>query len=732
MHRDTALPVLVTAPLDRAFHYLEASASSAGVPPAGTVVEVPFGRQLLPGVVWPEPAEPPTGTKLKRMARRFDVPPLPPTTLDLVRDVAERTLAPLGSVLKLVLNVPAALEPEAAKLGVKLVSPTSGQKVTPARAKVLAAAADGCVWTPADLARAAAVGTGVVRALLDVGSLAPAVLPEPPVERPDPDRKPPILTPDQAAAADAVAAAATAGRAQGFLLEGVTGSGKTEVYFEAIAACLRAGRQALVVLPEIALTAQWLERFEQRFGSTPLLWHSNLAAGARRRHWRYALDGRASVVVGARSALFLPLAELGLVIVDEEHDASFKQDEGVPYHGRDVAALRAARAGCPLVLASATPSLETLARAGVVPPASGAATLEHLRLPDRWRGAAPPAIELVDLRRARPTRGHFLSPPLADALGATFARGEQSLLFLNRRGYAPLLVCRACGYRERCPNCSAWLVWHRLRGRLLCHHCGFSRPEPAHCPACGTVESLAPAGPGVERVAEEVQALLPTARVAIMTADRPGSTAALRELVTTTTEGGIDVLVGTQVLAKGHHFPKLTLVGVVDADLGLTGGDPRAGERTFQLLHQVAGRAGRDVLPGRALIQTHAPEHPALRAVAAGSAADFLSHEAQERQRAGLPPYGRLAAVIVSGPEQAAVSELARELARTAPLGDGLRVLGPAPAPLPLLRGRHRERLLVMAPLATDVAACLRGWIAGVRPRGRLRIQIDPDPESFL
>jgi primosomal protein N' (replication factor Y) len=667
------------------------------------------------------------------VARRFEVPPLPREILMLVERVAERTLAPRGAVLKLVVNVPAALEAEPAKLGWRRVEPPpAAGTLTAARRRVLAAADPARVRETSALAAAAGVGAGVVRGLGEAGWLERAPLAEPPLPVPEPDRPGPELAPAQRRAADALTAAVSGGRRAGFLLEGVTGSGKTEVYFEAVAACLAAGRQALVVLPEIALTAQWLARFEQRFGAPPVVWHSNLGPAVRRRHWRAALDGRARVVVGARSALFLPLAELGLVVVDEEHDASFKQDDGVPYHGRDVAELRAELAGCPLVLASATPSLETLARTGAAPPPAAGVTLAHLVLAERHGGAATPDVTLVDLKRDRPPRGRFLGPTLAGALAETVARGEQALLFLNRRGYAPLLICRACGHRERCPNCSAWLVWHRLRRRLLCHHCGYGRPEPAHCPSCGTVESFAAAGPGVERIAEEAQALVPDARIAVMTADRPGSTKALAALVDAAAEGRLDVLVGTQVLAKGHHFPKLTLVGVVDADLGLAGGDLRAGERTFQLLHQVAGRAGRGELAGRAVVQTHLPEHPALTAVAAGDVARFRADEAAERRAAGLPPYGRLAAVILSGPDRDAVKALGRELARTAPRLEGLRVLGPAPAPLALLRGRHRERLLVSATPALDLGAVLRRWLAGVKPKGRLRLFVDPDPESFL
>ncbi len=723
-----AVPVLVTAPLDGPFHYRPLGASGAA---PGAIVEVPFGHQRALGVVWPEAGAEPPPAELKAVARSFTAPPLPAEVLALVEAVAAATLSPRGAVLKLVLNVPAALEPEAPKLGWRRADPAPAGKLTAARARVLSAVGDD-VWTAAELARAAGVGAAVVKGLADGGWLVPAALPAPPLPRPRDATIGPSLNPAQGRAATAIAAAVAAREPSGFLLEGVTGSGKTEVYFEAIAACLAAGRRALVVLPEIALTAQWLTRFEARFGAPPILWHSGLPPAVRRRHWRAALEGHARVVVGARSALFLPLADLGLVVVDEEHDASFKQDDGVPYHGRDVAEVRAGLSGCPVVLASATPSLESLARTGILPPAPGRGPLHLLQLPERHGGASMPAIELVDLKRARPPRGRFLSPALADALRATVGRGEQALLFLNRRGYAPLLICRACGHRERCPNCSAWLVWHRLRHRLLCHHCGYGKPEPAHCPACGTVDGFVAAGPGVERVAEEAQALVPAARIAVMTADRPGSTAALRELVDDAAAGRLDVLVGTQVLAKGHHFPALTLVGVVDADIGLGGGDLRAGERTLQLLHQVAGRAGRAALAGRAIVQTHLPDHPAIRAVALGDLPGFRAREAEERRAAGLPPYGRLAAIIVSGPEPPAVRALGQSLASTAPRLQGLRVLGPAPAPLALLRGRHRERLLVLATPEVDLVAVLRRWLAGVRAPGRLRVQVDPDPQSFL
>ncbi|HSA82827.1 MAG TPA: primosomal protein N', partial [Geminicoccaceae bacterium] len=517
------------------------------------------------------------------------------------------------------------------------------------------------------------------------------------------------------------------------LLEGVPGAGKTEVYLEAAAATLAAGRQVLILLPEIALTSQLLERFALRFGRPPAAWHSELGAAARRRTWRRIADGREPIVIGARSALFLPLPELGLIVVDEEHDASFKQEDGVPYHGRDMALARARLEACPAILVSATPSLETAWRvrtSGDLPERNSG--WGHLVLPARHGGAAMPTVGLVDLRRDRPPQGGWLAPSLRAALCATLAAGEQALLFLNRRGFAPLTLCRACGHRLRCPNCSAWLVTHRLRHRLLCHHCGYNRAELDHCPDCGTVGALVACGPGVERLAEEVLALLPAARQAILTSDNPASPGAAAALLKAMREHELDLLIGTQIIAKGHHFPDLTLVGVVDGDLGLSGGDLRAAERQFQLLYQVAGRAGRAERRGRVLIQTHLPEHAVMQALAAGDKERFYAEELAERQDAGMPPFGRLAALIVSGRDLQLVRRFATTLARDAPAEPGLRVLGPAPAPLALLRGRYRQRLLVIAAPDVDLPTALRPWLKGRRLPGSLRLQIDVDPYSFL
>jgi primosomal protein N' (replication factor Y) len=508
------------------------------------------------------------------------------------------------------------------------------------------------------------------------------------------------------------------------LIDGVTGSGKTQVYFEAVAQTLRRGKQALVLMPEIALTTQFLDRFAERFGTRPAEWHSQLSPRKRARTWSAVAAGEAQAIVGARSALFLPYADLGLIVVDEEHESAFKQEDGVVYQARDMAVVRAHLGGFPIVLVSATPSLETVQNVA-------AGRYRALHLPDRHGGALLPKIEAIDLRRDRPSRQSWLSAALRTALAETFAAGEQALLFLNRRGYAPLTLCRNCGHRLQCPNCSAWLVEHRFRGKLQCHHCGHQIAMPAACPACAAAASFAACGPGVERLAEEVRALFPEARTALMTSDTVTGPLAAEAIVEAVATHAIDLLIGTQIVAKGHHFPMLTLVGVVDADLGLAGGDLRAAERTYQLLHQVAGRAGRADRPGRVLLQTYDPAHPVMQALVAGDRDRFLAEEAADRKRAGMPPFGRLAALILSGSDVDAVDRLGAELARTAPRVEGVEVLGPAPAPMALLRGRHRRRFLLKCRRDQAPQPLIRDWLAPVKLRGDLRLQIDIDPYSF-
>ncbi|MCH8184386.1 MAG: primosomal protein N', partial [Proteobacteria bacterium] len=509
------------------------------------------------------------------------------------------------------------------------------------------------------------------------------------------------------------------------LLEGVTGSGKTEVYFEAVAQALRQGRESLVLVPEIALTSQWLERFERRFGVRPAEWHSDLGRRERRRVWRAVAEGGAPVVIGARSALFLPFANLGLIVVDEEHDSSFKQEEGVIYNARDMAVVRARDAGAAIALVSATPSLETVVNADT-------GRFGRVMLPDRHGGAELPRVELLDMRADPPAANHWLSPVLEREIVRTLESGKQSLLFLNRRGYAPLTLCRACGHRLECPNCQAWLVEHRHIRRLQCHHCDHTSPLPTVCPACGAEDKLAACGPGVERLAEEVRALVPTARLVVMASDTIPGPREAAELLRRVRDHEVDILIGTQVVAKGHHFPLLTLVGVVDADLGLAGGDLRAAERTYQLLWQVAGRAGREAHAGQVYLQTYMPDHEVMQGLASGDRGRFLESEQESRRLQGMPPFGRLAALIVSGEDDRAVRVAAQALGQSAPRGEKVQVLGPAPAPFALLRGRHRQRLLLKAGRGVNVQTLLRQWIAATTLPRRVRVQIDVDPYSFM
>ncbi|NKB21273.1 MAG: primosomal protein N' [Alphaproteobacteria bacterium] len=735
-YRDERVSVLLPLPLAGAYDYLVPPDLSVSL---GDFVSVPLGKRDLKGVVWGNGSNEVDDKKLKNINGLLDIPPMSEDLRKLVDWTASYTLNPPGAVLRMSMSVPSALEPPKTRIGylpgVSAVEDEGDSRIrmTEARRRVLAVLAEGPPRVAAELARSAGVSASVVRSMADAGLLKPVTLQQQlDMDLPDWERPRPILSPSQAEAAAALVAAVeksvAAADDNGFsvvLLDGVTGSGKTEVYFEAIAATLAAGRQVLVLLPEIALTTQWLKRFTERFGARPLEWHSDLTGAERRLTWRAIVSGEASVVVGARSALFLPFPNLGLTVVDEEHDSSFKQDEGVCYNARDMAVVRARLGNFPIILSSATPSLETFVNVQ-----SG--RYKSLSLPERHGGASLPEIAAIDMRIEPMESQSWLAPALQEAVAHSLAAGEQVMLFLNRRGYAPLTLCRHCGHRFQCPNCTSWLVEHRLQRNLSCHHCGFSTPPPEECPACGTPETLAACGPGVERLAEEVAERFPQAHCEIMASDTMQSPTAAEALVRHMQNREIDILIGTQIMAKGHHFPYLTLVGVVDADLGLAGGDLRAAERTFQLLHQVSGRAGRAERPGRVLLQTYRPEDPVMEALVTGTRDEFLTAEAEERERHGMPPFGRLAALIISGNDYDEVERIARSLGRSCPVEEGVTVLGPAPAPLSILRGRHRWRLLLKARRDSNVRAILRSWLAGVRIRGNVRVQIDVDPYNFL
>ncbi|MCA1654467.1 MAG: primosomal protein N' [Sphingomicrobium sp.] len=690
----------------------------------GSVVVAPLGPRQLIGVAWEAgrvPTEEVGDNRLRPLAGLIDVPAIAAPLRRLAEWTANYYLSPLASVLRMVLPSSAALASPRHLIEYRptnLVPPRS----TPQRAQALERLA-GRQGTIRELAEVAEVSDAVLRGLVNAGALeAVSVEADRPLPVPDPDFAPPILSPEQHAAAGLLS------EARGFdpiMLDGVTGSGKTEVYFEAIAACLRRGEQTLVLLPEIALTEPFLKRFEARFGCAPVTWHSDLRSSQRRRAWRGIANGEAAVTVGARSALFLPYAKLGLIVVDEAHEPSFKQEEGVQYHARDVAVMRGKFEDIPVILSSATPAIETRHMVEI-------GRYREVALPSRFAGAQLPEIRAINLTQDPPPRGRWLAPSLVAEMEANLAAGEQSLLFLNRRGFAPLTLCRHCGHRFQCPNCTAWMVEHRLMHRLACHHCGHVMPPPRACPECGEEDSLVACGPGVERIADEVAALFPDARTAIVTSDTIWSPARAAEFVRSMEAGEIDIVIGTQLVTKGYHFPDLTLVGVVDADLGLQGGDLRAAERSFQQISQVAGRAGRGDKPGRVLVQTHDPDAPVIAALVAGDTPGFIAAETDARRAAVMPPFGRLAAIVVSAEDAAEAEGVARRIGRAAPSVERMAVFGPAPAPLAMLRGRHRQRLLVHAARSLDVQNVIRDWLASLEWSTKVRVAVDVDPYSFL
>ena len=715
--------VLVPVALDQAYSYRVPD--GAELEP-GDIVVVPMGARDCLGVVWANnlAPNPRLHNRLKDVDSKLDYPPLKPELRQFVDWVAQYTLASRGMVLRMVLRM-GDLGPARQRVGVRLAGPQP-VRMTPARARVLRALADGFTHVKGDAAREAGVSPGVIDGLIDEGTLESVVLPPEPLMRaPDPDFRKPDFSLGQLAAADALRLTVNQGGYTVTLLDGVTGSGKTEVYFEAVAENIRRGHQTLILMPEIALTAGFLDRFAARFGVRPAEWHSQLPPRRRARTWEAVAQNEVQVVVGARSALFLPYADLGLIVVDEEHDPAYKQEDGAHYHARDMAVVRGSIAKFPVVLASATPSVESEvnARRG---------RYRRLHLPERFGGAHLPQIEAIDMRTEGPPRGRFISPKLAEAVQHVLERREQALLFLNRRGYAPLTLCRACGFRLQCPNCDAWLVDHRFKRRLVCHHCGFSTPPPAECPKCHATESFAPVGPGVERLEHEAAELFAGARILVLSSDLVESIERLRAELDDVAQGRFDIVIGTQLVAKGHHFPKLNLVGIVDADLGLGNGDPRAAERTFQLLHQVVGRAGREEGRGQGFMQTHQPDHPVMKALIMGDREAFYKNEIELRERTGYPPFGRLASLIVSANERHAAEGYGRTLASLAPKDENVRVLGPAEAPIAVVRGRHRFRLLVKSPRVFDLSSYMRDWLSGApKPKGNLQLEVDIDPMSF-
>lgn len=705
---------------------------------AGHLVEVPVGTRLIWGLVLArtETAEI-DESRLKYIQQVADLPALNAANISYLERVARWTLAPFGQVLKMMLSVPAALSPPPTQQVVHLppVVPDDGaaegaasgqtKPVSAVRQKVIDFLQTAPSMMMADLARESGVSMATVRAMVKDGQLASAHQPKPDPLPPFPTHNmPPLsLTPEQADIAMKMAE-----HMEGFqvhLLDGVTGSGKTETYFHMVKQAVQTAGQIVILLPEIALTSGFEARFERWFGVKPYIWHSGITGTRKRAIWRAALMGKPMVVVGARSALFLPFSNLSLIIVDEEHDGAFKQEDQVIYHARDMAVMRAQGLDIPVILATATPSIESWvnARQG---------RYLHWQLTGRYGQAELPQLQAVDLRTHRPDPGCWLSAPLAEAIAAGLSAGEQSLLYLNRRGYAPMAVCGQCGDRRLCYQCDSLLVTHRLSGRQICHHCGVTQPLSSDCGTCGTADSMQLVGPGVERLAEEVLRRFPEARFAVLSSDTLANRQMAEETLRSITEGEVDIIIGTQLVAKGHHFPHLTLVGVVDGDLGLQGGDLRAAERTFQMLMQVAGRAGRGEKPGRALIQTSDPDHPVIATLQAGDRDRFLTEEADARSRAMMPPFGRLAAVILQDSDQNRLTMVANKLAAAAPSFADVTIFGPAPAPIALIRGRHRIRFLIRAPKAVDLQKILKDWTGSVTIPAATQLQLDIDPYNFL
>lgn len=720
------LVAVVTAqPLDRLLDY---KAPEGGCF-RGAFVEVPLGPRKVLGVVWGPGEGSFDRSKIRSVIRVLDVAPMRDEMRQFLGRAADYTLTPMSMMLRLATRAPGLGDPQSMRKVYRL-GEGEPDRQTDARRRVLETLREygGLAFTLKELADMAGVTPTVVKGLVKQGVVreedSPRDLPYPHL---DPNLPSKDLSADQAAAAETLRAGLQSKKYGTTLLKGVTGSGKTEVYLEAVAECLRLGKQALVLLPEIALTAEFLTRIEARFGARPAEWHSGVTLTERRRVWRMVGQGDAQVVVGARSSLFLPFRNLGLIIVDEEHDTSYKQEDGVMYNARDMAVLRAAICGARVVLASATPSLESWANAD-------AGKYDKIELTSRFGPSVMPEMRAIDMRAESMPANTWISPSLRQAVEDRRAKGEQSLLFINRRGYAPVTICRACGHQIGCDECDARMVEHRFLKRLMCHQCGETKPMPDACPSCEVEGKLAPVGPGIERLAEEALEAFPDAKIATLSSDMFGSARALKAKIEEIAEGEADIIIGTQLVAKGHNFPNLTLVGVIDADLGLQGSDLRAAERTFQLMRQVAGRAGRAEKPGQALLQTFQPEHPVIRAILSGDENGFWSAEAAERQAAGVPPYGRMAGIVLSGPDAAAVFDLGNAMARNdGPLRQiGAQVFGPAPAPIARIRGRHRVRLLVKADKGAPIQDAIARWIAPLRLKGDLRLSVDIDPQSFL
>lgn len=721
--------VLLPLPFDEVFDY-----SSDDTLDIGQMVVVPFGREELVGVIWKIGKSANIDIKkIKKIISIVDLPHLSVPLMTFIKKTAEYNMAKTGLVLKMVLGQKSNQMPKQKVnlYGLQIKNENlQGIRITEARKAIFKYLENQKEAEKEEIIEATGVSENILNAMIKNGFLykKEVLINEEAKEQIINLSKQVNLTDEQQNAADILVRKVDNGFSA-TLLDGVTGSGKTEVYFEAVSETLAKGKQVLVLVPEISLTSQWLKRFENRFGVTPFIWHSEISLKEKAKTWKAIALGKAKVIVGARSALFLPYSNLGIIVVDESHDHSFKQESLVTYQGRDMAILKAHLEKIPVILSTATPDLETVFNVEE-------GKYDCVKLRKRYAKAVLPEVKIIDLKKDKPQKGtwgvSFIAPTLIEELKKNLEKGEQSMLFLNRRGYAPLMICRDCGYRIQCPHCTAWLAEHRITGELICHHCGYKRYTPKRCPDCSSEDGLTACGPGVERIAEEVKNRFPTARTAILSSDITTNYKAISDVIQKIANKEIDIIIGTQILAKGHNFPDLTLVGVIDADLGLMGTDLRASEQTFQLLAQVSGRAGRGEKKGVVYLQTLYPDNLVLQAVLEHNREKFIEIEKNSRQLLRMPPYGKLCAVIISSQNQQAAEAAAYYLGKAAPNTDFIETLGPAPAPMHLLRGKYRYRLLLKTAKHVNIQEIVKKWISMVNIKSNVRVDIDINPYSFM
>ena len=700
----------------------------------GTFVRVHVMNRPCIGVIWGIGDSNLPAAKIKNISSVFSHK-LNVSDLQWIGRMSEWTLIPMGMVLRLIVNIPDAFCPPRME-PLYAYNSDASCRMTQNRQAVADAYSsnDNDAMTISDIQNIARVSNAVVRSMIKNETLIPV--------GEQPKQKNATLTTyndcgniklnnQQQAAADTIGQSVQAGGFSVHLLDGITGSGKTQVYFDSAWRAYSMGRSVLLMMPEIALTAQFMSRFKNRFGENPVVWHSNLTAARRREIWHGVLDGTIKMVVGTRSALFLPWQDLGLIVIDEEHDTSYKQEDMGNYHARDMAILRAKISGIPVVLASATPSAETLENVNL-------GKYQQLKLTSRFGGAQLPDISTIDLRENRPEsytvdeteQTGFLSQPLCNALAETLSAGHQAMLFINRRGFAPITQCKKCGWTSVCPECSVGMTYHKRIGKLLCHMCGRTMPMPKTCPDCGGDVSMR--GVGLEKIEQEVNVRFPNARTALVSSDIITSRQSLERLVNKIEQGEIDIIIGTQILAKGHHFPNLTLVGVIDADMGLFGTDFRAAEHTFQQLFQVAGRAGRGEYAGRVLLQTYQPEHPVLTAICASDRDSFMQTDMMGRKMANMPPYGQLIAVIVEGQRESALQSYCNALRDAIPNLKGAKIMGPITAQIYQIRNWYRMRFLVAGSRNANLQPVVLHWLESVKQPVNIRVKIDVNPMNFM